>query len=58
VFFFLLLLFSFFLSGQAYRHPWSADCANLASIVVSAGRELLFEMTPCGARSGKRGDEM
>jgi len=38
---------------QAYRHSWTSECANLASILVSAGRELLLEMTPCGARSGK-----
>ena len=45
-------------SPQAYRHPWSADCANLASIVISAGRELIFEMAPCGARLGTAHEEM
>lgn len=36
---------------QAYRHPWSAECANLASIIISAGRELILEKTACGSRN-------
>merc|ERR1712046_212058 len=35
---------------QAFRHPWSAECANLALLLISAGRELILEHTPCGAR--------
>jgi hypothetical protein len=35
---------------EAYRHPWSAECAQLASIIISAGRELILEKTPCGSR--------
>mmetsp|Transcript_21043 Transcript_21043/g.27375 ORF Transcript_21043/g.27375 Transcript_21043/m.27375 type:complete len:155 (+) Transcript_21043:1-465(+) len=33
---------------ESYRHSWSIECANLASLLVSSGRDLIYEWTECG----------
>jgi hypothetical protein len=39
-------------ADEAYRHSWSIECANLASLLVSSGRDLIYEWTSCGSRGG------